>query len=538
MTLNILGQNMLSIPQRLLGEALLNSASEYPDKTAIIVKNKEYSYSQLKSSAIIIASHLVSNGLKKDDRVAVYMNNSWECIVSIYGITIAGAAFIVINPQTKADKLRYILSDSGTKVLLAEAGLKHDILPAVENAAELTEVIIYGSTDQFQKGSYPIMSEFEDIISSEISADLPRIIPNDLAALIYTSGSTGFPKGVMMTHQSMVFTSWSLIEYLRLSREDRILTVLPFSFDYGLYQLLLAITIGGTLIVEQSFLLPKFIYHQIQLYRPTVFPAVPTMYAMMIEDHKHSGISFNCIQKITNTAAALPAEYLPHLRTIFPNAFIFKMYGLTECKRVCYLEPELIDLKPNSVGKAIPGTEVFLLSPEGNPVSPGEKGILYIRGPHVMLGYWNKPELSKEMLRQGKLPYERILCSNDWFTMDEEGFLYFHGRTDDIIKSRGQKISPVEIENTLHNISGVKEAAVIGIPDKSLGEAIIAYVCLLDKNSLNEMTIQKACLDRLEFFMLPNQFIFIDEMPKNSNGKIDKLILKETYLILSDMLKK
>jgi long-chain acyl-CoA synthetase len=249
----------------------------------------------------------------------------------------------------------------------------------------------------------------------------------------------------------------------------------------------------------------------------------------MIAANKKTGVSFDFIEKITNTAAALPPEFIPDLKKIFPKALIFKMYGLTECKRVCYLEPELIDIKTGSVGKAIPGTELFLLSPDGKPVPAGEKGILHIRGPHVMLGYWHKEELSREMLREGALPGERVLCSNDWFRMDEEGFLYFLGRNDDIIKTRGEKVSPVEIENVLYKIAGVREAAVIGIPDEIMGEAIIAFVTTHDHLKLEEKNLLKECMSRLELFMVPQRIIFLDEMPKSSNSKIDKKELKKMY---------
>jgi len=214
------------------------------------------------------------------------------------------------------------------------------------------------------------------------------------------------------------------------------------------------------------------------------------------------------------------------LKQIFPNALIFKMYGLTECKRVCYLEPELVDLMPDSVGKAIPGTEVFLLSAEGLPVHAEERGILHIRGPHVMAGYWNNEALSREMLRKGKLPGEKILCSNDWFKMDVDGYLYFLGRNDDIIKTRGEKVSLVEIENAIYKIASVKEVAVIGIPDEILGESIVAFITTNNNLQLDEKEVLKECLGRLEMFMIPQEIRYIDEMPKNSNGKIDKLKLK------------
>jgi acyl-CoA synthetase (AMP-forming)/AMP-acid ligase II len=521
---------MPSIPQRLLGEALLISTKQHPSKTAIISKGKAYTFSELKECAERLAAYLALSGIKKGDRVAISMENSWQTVVSIYGATLSGAAFMVINPQTKADKLQYILNDSGAKILISSSILKHELSLALQDATTIQEVIITGDETQIivAESTFRI-SNFESIISEEKQAiDMPNIIPNDLAALIYTSGSTGFPKGVMMTHQSMVFTSWSLIEYLRLSEEDRIMLLLPLAFDYGLYQLLMAVTIGGTLIVEQSFIFPASIYRNIEKYKPTVFPGVPTIYAMMIASAKENPLRFSCIQKVTNTAAALPSEFIPDLKKIFPNALIFKMYGLTECKRVCYLEPELVDIKPQSVGKAIPGTEVFLLNAEGNPVVNGETGILYIRGPHVMSGYWNKEELSREMLKPGSLPGERVLCSNDLFKMDEDGFLYFQGRTDDIIKTRGEKVSPIEIENVIYKIDGIKEVAVIGIPDEIMGELIVAYITTHETAHLSEKEIQKECMNKLEVFMVPQKVSFLKSMPKSPNGKIDKKELKKT----------
>jgi long-chain acyl-CoA synthetase len=250
----------------------------------------------------------------------------------------------------------------------------------------------------------------------------------------------------------------------------------------------------------------------------------------MIASNKDSGIRFDSIQKVTNTAAALPMAFIPDMKKIFPNALIFSMYGLTECKRVSYLEPELIDIKPGSVGKAIPGTEVFLLSPEGNEVPAGEPGILHIRGPHVMQGYWKRKELNQQMLKPGNLPGEKILCSNDWFIMDEEGFLYFQGRNDDIIKTRGEKVSPLEVENAIFRHPAVKETVVLGMPDEVLGEAVIAFVTLYPGSVASEQEIIRECKSRLELYMIPSRLIIIDQMPKSPNGKIDKSELKQAVL--------
>lgn len=521
---------MISRPQRLVGEALDFSSRKYPDKIAAICKGKEYSYLDLQILTKKLAGHFISSGIKKGDRIAVYMNNSWESIVSIYAISIAGAVFLVINPQTKADKLNYILKDCGAKIVLSEKSLSKELSSALQGLPEILEIIM---TDDHQLtvDDGITINNFDKITSlPDVAVGFPRIIPNDLAALIYTSGSTGFPKGVMMTHQSMVFTSWSLIEYLRLTDDEKILLILPLAFDYGLYQAIMSVTIGGTIIIEQSFNFPPAIFKQIEKHQPTVFPGVPSMYAMIIELYKKTGVTFESIRKVTNTAARLPVEFLADLKKIFPNALIFKMYGLTECKRVCYLEPELLDVKPDSVGKPIPGTEVFLLTPEGEFVGPGGTGVLHVRGPHVMAGYWNNEELSKEMLRPGLIPGEKVLCAHDIFRMDEDGFLYFLGRNDDIIKTRGEKVSPVEVENVIYQIDGIREVAVLGMPDVIFGESIVAFVTTYDHATIKEVFIQRECQSKLEAFMVPQKIIFLPEMPKSANGKIDKKELKNKYL--------
>jgi len=522
---------MINIPQRLLGEALLNSEKKYPKKTAIIFKNIKYSYSQLKASAENLASFLIQSGLNKGDRVGIYMNNGWDSVVSIYAITLAGGVFMVINPQTKAKKLHFVINDSGARFLITESRLKKEMQTAISDTPLLKIIIISGSLEGIKLDQNYLIQSFDSILNCTKSVLLSHhVIPNDLAALIYTSGSTGFPKGVMLTHQNMVFASWSLIEYLRLEHNERIMLVIPLAFDYGLYQLLLSVTIGGTLIIEQSFAFPAKIYENIEKYKPTVFPGVPTIYSIMIAANKKSNLTFGCIEKITNTAAALPKKYLPELKRLFPNALIFKMYGLTECKRVCYLEPEMLDVKPNSVGRPIPGTEVFLLSENEESITDDSPGILHVRGPHVMLGYWNNKKLSDQMLKSGKLPYEQILCTNDWFKIDDEGFLYFQSRNDDIIKTRGEKVSPIEVENAIYNVKEIKEVVVFGIPHEVMGEEIIAVITSSNEKSFIEKRIMQECIIHLESFMIPSKVLLVEQMPKSHNGKIDKKKLKENIL--------
>ncbi len=519
--------SLVTRPQRLLREGLLAAAARQPDKVAVIVEGRPYRYRELLVSARILANRLRAEGLERGDRVAVYMDNTWPCVVSIYAVLLAGGVFMIINPQTKADKLRYVLNDSEAKILLTDWHLAGVFGGVVAGVATLGTLIVSGQRPERVTPLPGRVLEFDEVLATDAPLETPvDMVPNDLAALIYTSGSTGDPKGVMQTHQSMVFAAWSLIEYLRLSEQDRLMLVLPLAFDYGLYQLLMSVKLGATLVVERSFTFPAKIYQRMHEEAVTVFPAVPTIFAMMAATHRKQPLQFPAVTRITNTAAALPEALLPALREIFPNALIYKMYGLTECKRVSYLEPELVDAKPGSVGKAIPGTEVFLVKESGERAGPGEEGILHVRGPHIMLGYWRKPELSAKMLKPGDLPGERVLCTHDLFRMDEDGFLYFVGRTDDIVKTRGEKVSPIEVENVLQGIEGVQEAAVLGVDDALLGQALMALVVPRDGAVLDARRIRKHCLAHLENFMVPQQVFIVESLPKSANGKIDKKRIK------------
>jgi len=516
-------------PQRLLREGLLLSAERYPDKIALSIEGKEYTYSQLLDASSRLAQALLDRGLKRGDRVAVYMDNTWPCIVSIYAVLFAGGIFLMINPQTKAEKLHFLLKDSGASFLLTDGHLHKQFGKAVDGLVDLRGIICSGRLSTQEH--FTVRVEHFDAVVAESSllAEPSFVIPTDLAALIYTSGSTGNPKGVMQTHQAMVFAAWSLIEYLRLSENDRILLVLPLAFDYGLYQLFMAMKLGATLVVERSFTFPGRIYELMRSQCVTVFPGVPTIFSTMISGHKKKPLVFPDVTRVTNTAAALREEFIPYLREIFPNALIYKMYGLTECKRVSYLEPEFIDEKPSSVGRPIPGTEVFLRTPDNRPVAVGEKGILHVRGPHIMAGYWNQPEKTARVLKPGLVPGERVLCTGDWFRMDEDGFLYFSGRSDEIIKTRGEKVSPVEVEQTLCKIDGVQEAVVIGVEDAHFGQAVCAFVVLRPGCKLTGREIKKSCLARLENFMVPRDVYCLEEFPKTANGKVDKKHLVATY---------
>lgn len=513
--------------ERLLHDGLLRAAERSPDAVAVVADGRRHTYAELRDEALRVAVELQCSGLGHGDRVAIFMPNGWPAAVSVYGALLAGGVPMVLNAQTKADKLAFILDDSGASALLADGSLAAPVREAVRDAGALRCVIVTGRDDAGLRAvAHPsrtrVRAWSEALRHDPAERREPGTIPTDLAALIYTSGSTGRPKGVMMTHQAMVFTVGSLVEYLRLTDDDRILNVMPLAFDYGLYQLLMAVHLGASVVLERSFTYPDAVLRTAEAEGVTVFPGVPTIFAALLERHRRAPVALPSVTRVTNTAAHLPDGFVPRLREIFPNGLIFKMYGLTECKRVAYLEPELIDRKPGSVGKAIPGTQAQVLREDGSPAAPGEAGILHVRGPHLMAGYWGRPEATAAMLRPGRHPGERILCTHDWFSVDREGFLYFLGRSDDIIKTRGEKVSPTEVENVLHEVPGIREAAVIGVADELLGEAVRAYVVTEDGAQLTEQDVKRACLAKLEGFMVPKEIVFLPALPKTENSKVRK----------------
>jgi long-chain acyl-CoA synthetase len=507
-------------PRRLLQDSLLATAQAHPERVALVTESQSYRYGELLDASLRLARGLQDLGLGRGERVAIHMENGWASAVAIYGTLLAGGVLMVLHPQTKLDKLRYILHDSEASVWLTEARLAGWLAWAKRGTLK---GVVVDDPDSSVSGDF---WRFNELLSASPPALAdPGTIPLDLAALIYTSGTTGEPKGVMMSHGSMVFTLGSVLEYLGLRPDDRILSPLAFAFSYGLYQLFMAVEVGAALLVGRATF-PAQIAQRIFDEQATVFPSVPTVFGSLLALYR-SGLRLPSIRCVTNAAAALPVAFVPELQALFPNARVFSMYGQTECKRVCYLEPELLAHKPDSVGRAIPGTEVFLLSEAGEPVLPGEAGVLHVRGPHVMMGYWGQPERSAQLLKPGRYPGERVLCTGDHFRMDEAGLLYFVSRSDDIIKTRGEKVSPTEIEGVLYELPGVLEAAVIGVPDALLGESVRAYVVPEPGAILNEREVKRACMVRLEAVKVPQEVLFVSELPKTASGKIRRQSLRE-----------
>ncbi len=526
---------MIEFDPTLVHEWLSRSARRLPDKTALVSGQDRLTYEVLDRQTTRLAVALKNAGLQRQDRVVILLDNSCETVISLYGILKAGGVFVLLEGSVKAPKLRYILENCGAKALITHTNKARVISDALADRQDY-KVIWAGSKKAVpQKLSNSFLS-WQDIFSDsaygaadrarQTDNELPRSIDVDLAALIYTSGSTGEPKGVMSTHHNMISAARSIIQYVGNVEDDIILNVLPLSFDYGLYQVIMAFMFGGTVVLERSFLYLHKILERISEEQVTGFPIVPTVVAMLLKLQDLKKYDFSSLRYMTNTGAALPVEHIRRLRSLFPHVRIISMFGLTECKRVCYLPPEELDTRPSSVGKAMPNCEVFVVDENGNEVAPGETGELIIRGANVMLGYWNDAVLSGKTYLSGQYPGERILYSGDYFRKDEQGFLYFLGRRDDMIKSRGERVSAKEVENNICGMEGVAEAAVIGVPDEVLGQAIAAFIVPAPKVALSEKEVMKYCTQNMETFMVPKHIEFMENLPKTANGKVDKKQLK------------
>ncbi|MBN2090668.1 AMP-binding protein [candidate division KSB1 bacterium] len=520
---------------KLLQDYFLNSVQKFPQKVALICGEKKFTYRQIDDHSTQLAVSLIRLGLRRQDRVIIFLDNTEAAIISIYGILKAGGVFVVLNGTLKSRKLAYVVKDAGAKIIISHTSKAKVVAEAVSEIQSETHFVWDGPGEgipaELKSHSISLKSVYveNDDAGKELET-LKRVhrlhcIDVDLAALIYTSGSTGDPKGVMSTHHNMVSATRSIVQYLENDENDIILAVLPLSFDYGLYQVLMAFMFGGTIVLERSFLYIHQVLKRIEEEKVTAFPIVPTVLAMLLTLENLTNYDFSTLRYMSNTGAALPVEHIRKLRKLFPNVKLYSMFGLTECKRVCYLPPAELDRRPDSVGIPMPNCEVYILNENGEEVASGEVGELVIRGSNVMQGYWNSPELTAKYYRAGRYPADRLLYSGDYFKRDEDGFLYFLGRKDDMIKTRGERVSAKEVENILCELDGVAEVAVIGVPDEIFGQAIKAFIVTDNRNHLTEKDVLKFSTANMEPFMVPKYVQFLDSLPKTANGKIDKKLL-------------
>jgi long-chain acyl-CoA synthetase len=510
---------------------LEQSARRFPQKVALVHAGRRLTYATLESQSNRLAQALLAHGIGRGDRVAIHLPNCPEAVIAIFAALKAGAAFVPINPAVKADKLNYILDQCRPAAFVTQphktAPARTEGLLLVVHCAPADEVLAPVMAPQSHTGTVSLnWNEISDSFPDQ--APPASNIDSDLACLIYTSGSTGRPKGVMSEQRNVVFASGSIIQYLRNTDSDVVINALPLSFDYGLYQLLMTFRFGGTLVLENSLAFPSLILRRIAEERVTGLPGVPTLFSLLLSQDLNA-FDLSSLRYLTNTAAALPSGQIAELRRCFPQARLYSMYGLTETKRTLYLPPEELDRRPDSVGIPIPGTEAWIEDAEGRRLGPGQIGELVVRGPHVMAGYWNDPQATDQRFRFGLNPEDRICYSGDLFHQDNEGFFYFVARKDDIIKSRGEKVAPKEVESVLCMLPGVIEAAVIGVPDPLLGQAIKAFLVCRGA-PLPARQVLAHCRTHLEEFMVPREIEYRDSLPHNHSGKIDKPALTKCVM--------
>ncbi len=510
----------------LVQDFLERSARRFPDRVALVCADTRLTYAEMDRAADQVAHMLQNLGVARGDRVALYLPNSVEAVIGIFAVLKAGGVFVVINRATKTDKVAAILNNCLAKVLLADArAIDQGVGESLrQKVGSLQDFVVAGTP----RADFAAMARCHPfpVKGGDRQFTPPRngVIDLDLACLIYTSGTTGEAKGVMCDHSNVVFVTQAIVESLHNTADDIVLSVLPLAFSYGLYQLLATVCTGGRLILEESFTFPSVILEKMAREQVTGFAGVPTMYSILLAMDLR-GIELPRLRYLTNAAAGLPVEHVRRLRQLFPEVELYLMHGLTEVARTMRLPPNQVDLRPGASGCAIPGTELWIEDERGRRLGPGEVGELVVRGRHVMRGYWGDPRLTAERFRSGPLPGERLCYSGDLFRTDADGFFYYVGRKDDIIKCRGEKVAPREVENVLYSLAGVQEASVVGIPDPLLGQAVKAFIVATDSR-LTKAAVIAHCKSRLEDFMVPQQVEFRSELPKTDNGKIRKLDLR------------
>jgi acyl-CoA synthetase (AMP-forming)/AMP-acid ligase II len=513
----------------LVDEFLSESAVRFPDRVAIVSGGERLTYASVGDAARRLSAGLQSLGVRRGDRVVIHLENGIEAALSIFGTWYAGAVIVIVNPTTRAEKLAFILTDCQATVLVTDvrsAGVASEAWRLL--AHPVATVFVRGDdAPASAEGAPGPVVPFDALMAAGRNHESaqPRPIDLDNAAIVYTSGSTGIPKGVVLTHGNIVAAATSIIGFLELTADDVVLNVLPLSFDYGLYQVLMTFKVGARLVLERSFAYPSLILQLLARERVTGFPIVPTIAALIVR-HDLTAFDFSSLRYISSTGAVLPTPHIAALRQQLPHVRVFSMYGITESKRVSYLPPEEIDARPTSVGKSMDNVEVFVADDEGNLQTHGV-GELVVRGSNVMREYWGRPEETAQALRPGLLPGERVLFTGDTFRIDADGYLYFVGRKDDIIKSCGEKVSPKEVENVLYACPGVVETAVIGVPDPVLGSAVKAFVVVDAASGPTENDILRYCAARMEDVMIPKSIDIVRELPRTSTGKINHAALRQ-----------
>jgi acyl-CoA ligase (AMP-forming) (exosortase A-associated) len=507
------------------------SAVRTPDAEALVYQDRRLTYAELAREVETWSEALLALDIGAGERVAVYLEKRVETVAALFGAADAGAVFVPVNPLLKPEQVAYILTDCDVRVLLTSADRLSALAPALTACASLHTIIVTGSiTEALQEQLPGVRLVAAAALPSPAPPRQPyRRIDSDVAAILYTSGSTGQHKGVVLSHLNLVAGASSVAAYLHNRAEDRILAVLPLSFDYGLSQLTTAF-LSGACAVLINYLLPRDIMRMVERERITGLAAVPPLWIQLSQlDWPEAGT----LRYLTNSGGAMPRATLARLRALLPQAEIYLMYGLTEAFRSTFLPPSELERRPDSIGRAIPNAEVMVVRPDGSPCNPEEPGELVHRGALVALGYWNDPARTAERFRPAPgrdagLPLPEIaVWSGDTVKMDAEGFLYYIGRSDDMIKVSGYRVSPTEVEEVVHGVGGVLEVAAVGLPHPTWGQSIAVVAVPLEEAPASAGTIIDACRRALPAYMVPTHIeIRGESLPRNPNGKIDRKLLQ------------
>jgi len=510
----------------LVHHMLRASATRLPAKEAVVHRDERLTFAEVWGKVTNLAHGLRRAGVRRADRIGIYLEASVPQVLSIFGVSRSGAVFVPINAQLFPEQVAHIAKDCAMKALITTPNRLADLQEILPQMPSVEFIVAVGDGET-PKLPVPVHSFESMLASAPVAAWREESISKDLAAILYTSGSTGKPKGVMLSHGNVVAGATIVSTYLGITETERILAILPFSFDAGLNQLTTAIQQGGTIVLS-NFVFARDIVQILLKERITGLAGVPTLWSLITQPNSSlTKQPYPDLRYITNTGGAMPQNALKLLRTALPSTKVFLMYGLTEAFRSTYLPPEELDRRPTSMGKAIPDTEILVVAEDGKLCGPGEVGELVHRGPTVSLGYWGRPEDTARVLRSNPLlppelgDCERVCYSGDLVKMDEDGFLYFVGRRDTMIKSSGYRISPTEVEEAIFASGKVRHTAVIGLPDEVLGQAIKAFVVATDGEPVNTETLLAHCARKLPRYMVPKFVEVLNEMPRTSSGKVD-----------------
>jgi len=522
----------------LLHDLLVQAAEHDPSAPAVTYGRVTLNYGELHNAVTLFAQGLMALGLQRGERVAIYLEKRFETVIASFGTPTAGGVFVPLNPLLKAEQLGYILRDCNVRVLVTSPerlALLQETLPTCH---DLRHVVVLDSSESISPICALNISRWSTLLDQPQIAS-HRVIDTDMVGILYTSGSTGKPKGVVLSHRNMVAGAKSVASYLDNHPGDTLLAALPLSFDAGFSQLTTAFHVGAR-VVLLNYLLPRDVLKAVETEKVTGLTAVPPLYIQLTQLNWPESITEH-LRYFANTGGRMPRETLDALRHHLPKTKPFLMYGLTEAFRSTYLPPSEVDKRPDSIGKAIPNAEILVLRDDGSPCAPNEPGELVHRGALVGMGYWNDPEKTAERYKPlpvnapgretGLVLPEIAVFSGDTVCMDENGFLYFIGRRDEMIKTSGYRVSPTEVEEILYATKLVGECVAFGVEDERLGQAIQVIVTPPAASDLDLATLLAECRSRMPAYMVPAGIeAQPGPLPRNPNGKIDRKLLSTAWV--------